>query len=66
MLARTGMVRLVVYDLLGREIARLADGLRPAGRHQVRFRAGELPSGTYVYRLETAGERHTQTMVLAK
>ncbi len=65
-LPRTGMVRLVVYDLLGREIARLADGLRPAGRHQVRFSAGELPSGTYVYRLETAGERHTQTMVLAK
>lgn len=66
MLPRTGMVRLVVYDLLGREVARLADGLRPAGRHQIRFNAGEHPSGTYVYRLEIAGERHTQTMVLAK
>lgn len=65
-LPRAETVRLVVYDLLGREIARLVDGLRPAGRHQIRFRAGELPSGTYVYRLETAGERHTQTMVLAK
>ena len=66
MLPRTGMVRLVVYDLLGREVARLVDGLRPAGRHQIRFSAGEHPSGTYVYRLETAGERYTQTMVLAK
>ena len=62
-LPRAETVRLVVYDLLGREVARLVDGLRPAGRHQIRFRAGELPSGTYVYRLETAGERHTQTMV---
>ena len=65
-LARTGTVRLVVYDLLGREVARLVDGIRAAGRHRVRFRAGELSSGTYVYRLETAGKRHTQTMVLAK
>ena len=66
MLPRAETVRLVVYDLLGREVARLVDGMRPAGRHRVRFRAGELPSGTYVYRLETAGKRHTQTMVLAK
>lgn len=65
-LPRAETVRLVVYDLLGREVARLVDGLQPAGRHSVRFSAGELSSGTYVYRLETAGERHAQTMALVK
>ena len=59
-------VRLVVYDVLGREVARLVDGVQPAGRHSVRFSGGELSSGTYVYRLETTGERHVQTMILAK
>ncbi len=65
-LPRTESVRLVVYDLLGREVARLVDGVQPAGRHRVRFQARELSSGTYVYRLETAGEQHMQTMILAK
>ncbi len=65
-LPRAESVRLVVYDLLGREVARLVDGLQPAGRHRVRFAAGELSSGAYVYRLETAGERRVQTMILAR
>ena len=62
MLLRAETVRLVVYDLLGREVARLVDGMRPAGRHRVRFRAGNSPAE----RMYTAGKRHTQTMVLAK
>jgi hypothetical protein len=45
-------VRLVVYDVLGREVARLVDGRVEAGRHRMRFEAGSLPSGTYLYRLE--------------
>ena len=65
-LPRAGAVRLILYDLSGREVARLVDGVQPAGRHRVRFAAGELPSGTYVYRLEAAGERRARTMALVR
>ena len=53
-------VRLVVYDMLGREIATLVDGYRVAGSHDVAFDASDLSSGVYVYRIE-AGE-YSQTM----
>ncbi len=49
-------VRLTVYDALGREVARLADGPLEAGAHAVGFDGSGLPSGVYVWRLE-AGER---------
>jgi len=44
-------VRLQVFDVLGREVARLVDGRRPAGRYEVSFDATGLPSGVYIYRL---------------
>ncbi|MEM1042670.1 MAG: PA domain-containing protein [Bacteroidota bacterium] len=47
-------VSLVVYDVLGREVATLIDGVRQAGLQTVEFDAASLPSGVYVYRL-TAG-----------
>jgi hypothetical protein len=47
-------VRLAVYDLLGREVAVLVDGVQSPGRHEVVFDARNLASGVYVYRL-TAG-----------
>jgi hypothetical protein len=47
-------VNLRVYDLLGREVAVLVDEQKPAGVYEVRFDAGGLASGTYIYRL-TAG-----------
>ena len=45
------VVRLTVYDVQGRVIARLADGPVEAGRHAARFDATGLPSGTYLVRL---------------
>jgi hypothetical protein len=48
-------VRLAVYDLLGREVAVLADGPMEAGRHRARFDGRGLPAGLYVVRL-TANE----------
>ena len=58
--------RLVVYDLLGHEAAVLVDGLQSAGRHTVRFRASDLPSGSYVYRLEAGDKVVTRSMMLVK
>lgn len=55
-------VRLTVHDALGREVAVLVDGTRPAGTHEVAFDARALPNGVYTYRL-TAGP-HRQARLL--
>lgn len=59
-------VRLVVYDVLGRAVRVLVNGVRRAGMHKVVFEAGDLPSGTYLYRLETPKGRFSGTMHLVK
>ncbi len=70
-------VTLVVYDLVGREVIRLADGPMEPAYHQVvwdsRDSAGRpVPTGVYIYRIIAtgldSGERFTQTrkMVLLK
>ena len=61
-----GTVRLVVYDVLGRQVRVLLDGTRQAGAHEVVFDAGNLPSWTYLYRLETPQGSFVRTMLLAK
>ena len=65
-LPQASEVHLVVYDLLGHEIAVLVDGLQPAGRHTVRFGANDLPSGSYVYRLRAGDKIVVRTMMLVK
>ncbi|MCX6639346.1 MAG: T9SS type A sorting domain-containing protein [bacterium] len=54
-LPQAGKITLVVYDVTGREVARLLDGWRTEGIHQVTFDATGLASGVYLYRL-TAGD----------
>ncbi len=58
--------RLSVYDLLGREVIVLADGVYAQGRHSVSLDASNLASGVYVYRLESGGKVETRKMVLIK
>jgi mannose/cellobiose epimerase-like protein (N-acyl-D-glucosamine 2-epimerase family) len=53
-------VRLSVLDLLGREVAVLADGAQPAGRHVATWEAAGLPSGVYLVRLTTPAGTRTQ------
>lgn len=59
-------VTLVVYDVLGREVARLLDGTLEAGMHRVRWNASSLPNGVYLYRLEAGSFTKTQRMTLVK
>lgn len=63
-----GRVRLTVTDLLGKEVAMLADERRPAGTHEVRFDAASLslPSGVYFYTLAAGGSVQSRKMVLTK
>jgi hypothetical protein len=59
-------VELVVFDLAGREVDRLVDGSRPAGRHRVLFDSRDLPSGIYLYRLRAGSFVTTMRMLLLR
>ena len=59
-------VTLVVYDLLGREVAVLADGRYPAGKYSFRFDGSNLSSGVYFYRLSAGESQMTRSMMLMK
>jgi hypothetical protein len=64
--AGAGQVRLTVYDILGRQVATLVDGIEQPGAHQIRFDGGGLSSGVYVYRIQTAGFVQQRKMILQK
>ena len=65
-LPASGHVHLSVYDVLGREVAILVDGVQHAGKHASVFDGTSLPSGTWFYRLETAGQVRTGLMTLMR
>ncbi len=65
-LPKDSNVKLVVYDVLGREVARLVDGRVQAGDHSINFNAGNLSSGLYFYRLQTDNEVVVKKMMLLK
>ena len=58
--------RLVVYNVIGQEVATLLNGMQSAGEHNVTFNASNLPSGVYYYKLEAAGTSQVQKMLLAR
>jgi chitinase len=61
-----GPVRMILYDLLGREITRLVDGRVTAGTHRifVEAEALRLSTGVYFYRLEAGSFVETRRMLL--
>ena len=66
-LAAAADVRVAVYDVLGRQVATLADGPRSAGTARLAWDASGLPAGLYVARLEVDGQpAGTRTMHLVR
>ncbi len=61
-----GAVKLTLYDMLGREVRQLVDAAQPAGRYRISLDASDLPSGTYIYRLQTGDVALAKKLVLAK
>jgi hypothetical protein len=59
-------VTLTVFDLQGRVIAELVNGLREAGIHEVTFDASQLASGLYFYRIEAGEFSAVEKMILMK
>jgi hypothetical protein len=65
--AEATRLTITAYNVLGREVRRLADGFYPVGEHGVRFDASGLSSGVYLLRLETAsGFSDVRRMTLLK
>jgi hypothetical protein len=61
-----GFVSLKVYDITGREIAKLVNEVRNAGFYSVNFNASSLSSGVYFYRIESGDFVQTRKMLLVK
>ncbi|TAK63084.1 MAG: T9SS type A sorting domain-containing protein [Bacteroidetes bacterium] len=59
-------VTLKVYDLLGREVATLVDGIQYAGFKRQEWDATNYPSGMYFYKLEAGNFSQTKRLVLVK
>ncbi len=64
--AERGHVSLRVFDVLGREVATLVDGIVEAGTHTAQFRADRLASGIYYYRLDTGGQSQTRSLIVLR
>jgi serine protease AprX len=65
-LSASADVSLRVYDVTGREVARLVEGRREAGPHEVRWDAAGLASGLYLYRLQSGDAVETRRMVVLR
>jgi hypothetical protein len=61
-----GYVKGVVYDILGREVAILINGEMPAGYHEIKFNASNLPNGVYMYEISSGDFRAVRKMILLK
>ena len=65
-LENSSEVRLTVYNVLGKEVARLISGFQSTGSHTVEFNAANLTSGVYFYQLQTGNTITTKKMLLLK
>ncbi len=64
--AKSGYVKIKIFDLTGREIRTLVDQWQAAGTYSVTFTANSLTSGVYFYRLITGSYVQTRKMVLIR
>ncbi|HMB93964.1 MAG TPA: DNRLRE domain-containing protein [Rhodothermales bacterium] len=65
-LAQPQPVTLTVYDVRGRLITTLVDGLQETGLHEATFDATTLPTGLYLYRLSTSSVHLHRAMLLTR
>jgi hypothetical protein len=66
MLPSSQMVKVKVFDLLGREVTTLVNRVMTAGTYTVEWNAASMPSGVYFYRVEAGSSSIIKKMVLLK
>ncbi len=62
----SSIVRLIVFDILGKEVSTLVNKKQSPGNYSVKYDASNLPSGTYFYQLESGSFIQTKKMLLIK
>lgn len=65
-LKKEGRVSLKIYNTLGEEIITLVDEIKPAGSYEAEFNASVLPSGIYIYRMQSGDYVSSKKMILLK
>ena len=63
---KNGLVKLVVYDVLGKEVATLVNDEQTAGTYKVTFNASKLTSGVYFYKISSGDFSDVKKMMLLK
>ena len=65
-LPKSGSVKLVVFDALGREVVTLVNEKLPPGAYEVDWNGSNYPSGVYFYTLRAGDSKETKKMLLVK
>jgi putative pyrroloquinoline-quinone binding quinoprotein/type IX secretion system substrate protein len=65
-ISKTSQVKIQLFDMLARMIQTLVNQRKNPGQYEFIIDAGDLPSGTYFYRLEADGYVETRKMILLK
>lgn len=65
-IANPGLVKLTVYDIMGKEVAVLINKEMNTGTYNVTFNGSTLTSGTYFYKLESSDFSETKKMLMVK
>ena len=65
-LPKESYVKLSIFDITGKEVDVLADGILSAGYHDVFWNAANTGSGVYFYRLESGSYKETKKMIVVK
>jgi Secretion system C-terminal sorting domain len=58
-LKQSGVVKIHIYDLQGREITQITEGGKTTGTHLARWNTAQTAAGIYVYRIESGNEAAT-------
>jgi len=64
--AQAGLVSIVVYDLIGREIATLVNEIKQPGNYEVNFNSSGLSSGVYFYKMTANNFSQIKKMSILK
>jgi photosystem II stability/assembly factor-like uncharacterized protein len=65
-ISRPSAIKIIIYDITGREVKIIYDGLQGSGTHKIKFDSSELSSGVYFYKLEAGDFTESKKMVIIK
>ena len=65
-IAKKGYVKLIIYDVMGREVTTLVNQKLNAGSYKIDWNGSNYSSGVYFYKLETSDFVQTKKMILLK